>query len=1144
MSVKIVQRLFTFVAILALILGMGGTGQVSAQDPTPRPQLPHGNLPHQPVDLSPVAPLMEKAGPAKVVVILEQPSLVTLALQARENGLQLAPQQAQVELTGILRAQDTLQAQLESPQIGGTTLFKNQRVYNGIALKVDSSKLVEIAALPGVAAVHPLETHTIDNAYASDLIGAKDVWNSLAAGLSYTGKDVSIAVIDTGIDFLHRNFGGDANYEDAASSTEDFTIADSDVFPTAKVVGGYDFVGDDYNANNPAADTPAPDPIPMDCNGHGSHVAGSAAGFGVTEAGETFEGPWTNELNTLEMHIGPGMAPQADLYALRVFGCGGSTNVTDKAIEWAVDPNGDGDMSDHVDVINMSLGSDFGGPESSSTIAAEAAVRYGVIVVASSGNSGDTTFVTGSPAVATSAINVAASMDAYTVMDGFIVNEPEEIAGEYGALTAVSWPSSITEVTDDLKYPSDQEGNTDGCSPFPDGYFDGTIALLDWTLPQECGSAVRAKNATDEGAVGVLMVYEAPILDITIAGSSIVPSMITTQDVGAVIKGQIAAGETVNVTLTTELNASVEVIDPAQDDLVAGFSSRGPRVGDLGLKPDIAAPGMSIFSTASGVFLGEEGLEYGTGEDGVSFNGTSMASPIVAGSMAILREQHPDWTAEELKALIMNTATHDIYTELGQTGQVFSPDRVGAGRVDVQQAVETDVIVYNDVVPGAVSVSFGNVQVAPADVYINSRTVTVENKGTESATYSLSYSAVTDNPGVAFALRDMADQPASSISVAPGTTKQFKVVVTVTAAELRNVQDAAQEVQQETVYGNLPRIWLSDETGLVLLSGGGNFSLRLPVNIVASPVASMSAVESGIIIRDEPSGTIDINLTGTGVDTTGGTFEGYPREITSLVSVFELAATSPRLPTASRLEQMADLQAVGITTDFPVHRNDADEATGMDDAYVYFGIATYGEWNTPSELQFEVYMDVNQDGNVDYVLFTGPARNAGGDPTDALLTYLYNANTTLVAPQDFINFDLGLGANTALFNNNVMVLPVIAGEDGLGLTSEDGTFDYFVATWSAVTGELVDITDPMTYDAANPLVHFNNGVAGLPAYFDLPGEVITVAYDQTSANEEAPFMGLLLLHHHNASGTRVETVSGARLSSLDILVYLPFLPNQ
>ena len=102
------------------------------------------------------------------------------------------------------------------------------------------------------------------------------------------------------------------------------------------------------------APCPQPDPDPLDGNGHGSHVAGTAAGIGVPGS------------------VGPGVAPGAELYALKVFGdAGGTTDVTSLAIEWAMDPNGDGDMSDHLDVINMSLGSPFGEPDDPSAISTQ-----------------------------------------------------------------------------------------------------------------------------------------------------------------------------------------------------------------------------------------------------------------------------------------------------------------------------------------------------------------------------------------------------------------------------------------------------------------------------------------------------------------------------------------------------------------------------------------------------------------------------------------------------------------------------------------------------------------------------------------------------------------------------------------------------
>src|SRR5207249_4359498 len=94
-------------------------------------------------------------------------------------------------------------------------------------------------------------------------------------------------------------------------------------------------------------------------------------GYGVNSNGSTYTGLYdgTTPFNTLK--IGPGVAPKAQLYALRVFGCVGSTLLTTSAIEWAVDPNGDGDFSDHLDVINMSLGAATGSPFDASSVSSD-----------------------------------------------------------------------------------------------------------------------------------------------------------------------------------------------------------------------------------------------------------------------------------------------------------------------------------------------------------------------------------------------------------------------------------------------------------------------------------------------------------------------------------------------------------------------------------------------------------------------------------------------------------------------------------------------------------------------------------------------------------------------------------------------------
>ena len=195
--------------------------------------------------------------------------------------------------------------------------------------------------MPGVRSVGRVELHTVDNIDSVPWIGAPAVWSKVGRG-----EGVSIGIIDTGIDYTHADFGGSGSVAEYDANNKN--IIEPGTFPTAKVKGGYGLRGRRPTTRDDPASVPQPDADPLDGNGHGSHVAGTAAGIGVQGS------------------VGPGVAPGADLYALKVFGDdGGSTDVTSQAIEWAMDPNDDGDMSDHLDVINMSLGSPFGEPDRS-----------------------------------------------------------------------------------------------------------------------------------------------------------------------------------------------------------------------------------------------------------------------------------------------------------------------------------------------------------------------------------------------------------------------------------------------------------------------------------------------------------------------------------------------------------------------------------------------------------------------------------------------------------------------------------------------------------------------------------------------------------------------------------------------------------
>src|SRR5207302_6756114 len=174
-------------------------------------------------------------------------------------------------------------------------------------------------------------------------------------------------------------------------------------FPSAKVPGGTDLVGDDYNANDPNS-VPMPDSNPFDCNGHGTATASLIAGFGENNDGTTYTGTYDSTNPDMSaLKIPPGFAPQALLYPVRVFGCAGSTNVVTEAIDWAI--------ANHMDVINMSLGANEGYPDDPDDVAASNAASMGIVVASAAGNAGDSYYIHSSPAAASGTLSVAATFN-------------------------------------------------------------------------------------------------------------------------------------------------------------------------------------------------------------------------------------------------------------------------------------------------------------------------------------------------------------------------------------------------------------------------------------------------------------------------------------------------------------------------------------------------------------------------------------------------------------------------------------------------------------------------------------------------------------------------------------------------------------
>lgn len=524
----------------------------------------------------------------------------------RARQVDLAHQRAKNDIISLLSEQKEKQKEvgIAASEIQQNLDFKEYKtIFNGMALSVSEDIANEIRGLSYVEEVYEDKEMHIVLMDSIPLINADDIWNLKdTSQRNITGKDITIAIIDTGIDYTHADLGGCFG-------------------STCKVMDGWDFVNNDAD--------------PMDDHGHGTHVAGTAAGSG---------------LGGLK-----GVAPDAKLVSYKTCDNSGSCSMSNviSAIEKATDPNQDGYTADHYSIISMSLGAP-GDPNDAISQAADNSVKAGVVVVAAAGNDGPEEQTIGSPGNARKVITVGASNNDYGRNSSLSAN------GLFIDSIGLLRSGLVNNLIADLKNVSGYGNSSDFSQS---GDFTGKIALVS---RGSISFGEKVKNAYNAGAIGVIVYNSGPGNFLgALTNSSNVPAISVSQENGTYLLNLLQSGN-VKITMTI-------IKDINYPNYLASFSSRGPTKINT-IKPDIVAPGTFICASRFDSYQpGYECLD----NSHIAISGTSMATPHVAGVIALIKQAHPDWTPDEIKNSIKNTA---VDLGLNYTDQ-------GWGRVDALTAV-------------------------------------------------------------------------------------------------------------------------------------------------------------------------------------------------------------------------------------------------------------------------------------------------------------------------------------------------------------------------------------------------------------------------------------------------------------------------
>lgn len=938
------RLLFILIALLLTLTTAIPVAGAPLADP-PKPPVPPDGPNGSGKPITPPASVRAKSG-QKVNIVIEMatPPLASLYAAEKAKGVQQVNPTLQSQyVQGLLQAQAPVVAEAAKH---GKVYTQLTNLTNGVGvMNVDQAAIPTLSKLPGVKAVHIMGTFKLDLGKSVVFIGGEQVLEQ--DGLD--GRGTTIAIIDTGLDYTHRDFGGPGTvpaYELAASNPAQLPPQYNGItlFPTQKVITGYDFVGDTWTgtATPPVGVPPdltlSPDPNPIDLDGHGTHVAGIAAGFGVPNSSVNGSIPTTFIHPTDVYTVFHGVAPAAQLISYKV--CSSLINTCDglamvAAFDRAADPFHEGNMNHHVDAINMSIGDLFGSDPMTGQ-AANRAVEAGIAVAVSAGNSGNVPFITGAPSTAERVLGVAASTAGPEPLYGLQVTAPLTATNLVIPYIWQPWSGPISptvsgplieartvvpssDPTAQLGCPVGPAGN----NPFPPGSLTGKIAVIDRGT---CAVSDKGYNAEQAGAIAAIIVSQAnnPPAPLSLGENApTIPEVMIAYANGQKLYTMLRAGTPVTVSIG--LN---QIGDLA--DVLAGFTSRGPSAA-FGLKPDISAPGSNIFSAAAG-----------TGTEGVSESGTSMASPHIAGSLALMKQAHPDWTPQELEAVLVNTSKQNLYlTDLVTTTFSIAPiTMAGAGRVDLVSAAAADSLLLGDQLA---HVNFGIQPVAYT--YTATKPITIENKSGTSKTYALSASFQYTQPmpsGVSITV-----SPSSITVPAHGVgTAHVTMVLTPQALALWTLR-------------NGPGLATGAGLNAVEVAGyiyavdqSNNKTYHAPFYVLPRAASDITANTSNLIYSNySPFNPSSFQLTNHAAYT--GTAE-----------IFQLVNKDPMdvpfgIVTAT---QRADIQYVGVRM---VQSQDIGGAYNS----IEFAIKTYAARALPLQTEFDVNIDLDGDGNPDYIVF-------------------------------------------------------------------------------------------------------------------------------------------------------------------------------